>query len=1266
MVPPGSGAEQIIAFNDGDGVFIEDGTANKVWSNSIHSNSGLGIDLLPDGVTFNDSDDGDIGANDLQNFPVVTSVKTNEDPAQTVIKGRLTSAAGTSYRIEFFANTECDPSGFGEGERFLGSDTAASDTDGNAAFQLTVSEVVSNITLTATNLDTGDTSEFSRCGAPIQVNSVGDDGDADLSDGACDTGATVSRDGASEPECTLRAAIQTANNNAGPDVIAFDIPSKGPHDIQLTGGLSDLADPVTIDGTTEPDFTNVPVVKIDGSAAGPDVDGLRMTGGNSTVRGVIIARFKGNGIEITSSGNTVEGSFIGPGPNDTPLAANGGHGVYISSGASNNTISGSFISGNEGDGVRIERPDTTGNTVQGSFIGTDMDGSAAVPNQGDGVHIGDGATNNTVGGDTVSAGNVISGNMGDGVEIEGSGTTGNKLKNNLIGTNASGNDKLADSKSNAGHGVFINDAPNNTVGGSGNVISGNGMNGELVSGQTATGNSVKGNQIGTDKDDINELGNAQNGVEIRGAPGNTVGGTVVDEGNIISANRLAGVLITGAGATGNLVHGNIIGTDNIGVVDLGNGGSGVQITGSADNTIGGTDEGAGNVISGNVKHGVEIAGDRNRVQDNFIGTTRDGTGPMPNDMNGVVVEGSDNLIDEGNLISGNLLGGVVIKGSDSSRNKVEGNHIGTDVSGGQGLGNGQDGVRIAEGASDNVVGGTTLAARNLISGNGQSGVAVDGIGPTGAAVLTSGNVVQGNYIGTTKNGGAKLGNVRGVEINDAINTLVGGAVATQPAGPCSGACNLISGNVGDGVIVRREGSLGTPGTVVQGNFIGTDAAGAADLGNGQSGVKILNNVSGVLIGGATAAARNLISGNDNAGVEIDGGTLLAPSGITVQGNYVGTNAGGGQRIGNLKAGVLIDNGFNNLIGGTDGTVPEEGCKGACNLISGNLENGITIKGPVARGNRVQGNYIGTDVSGVAGLGNGFDGIKIAESASENIIGEPATAARNLISANAGSGLVIEGTDDAGIAPTSDNVIQGNYIGTNRAGSAQLGNTERGVLVLFNVSGVAIGGVNAAEGNVIAGNGDAGVDVFAGTQTAPTGVKVLGSPIYSNAGLGIDLNGDGVSLNDPGDGDNGPNGLQNFPALTVALIGSTEVRGTLDSSPNTTFRIEIFASGACDASGYGEGGLFLGATTATTDGAGRAKLEVTFASQVPPGSSITATATGPSGNTSEFSQCVGLEVKTPPDLPGVTFPALIGMAMIMTAALVWRMRRRTWPASALVS
>ena len=135
---------------------------------------------------------------------------------------------------------------------------------------------------------------------------------------------------------------------------------------------------------------------------------------------------------------------------------------------------------------------------------------------------------------------------------------------------------------------------------------------------------------------------------------------------------------------------------------------------------------------------------------------------------------------------------------------------------------------------------------------------------------------------------------------------------------------------------------------------------------------------------------------------------------------------------------------------------------------------------------------------------------------------------------------------------------------------------------------------------------------------------------------------------------------------MALIGSTEVRGTLDSSPNTTFRIEIFASGACDASGYGEGGLFLGATTATTDGAGRAKLEVTFASQVPPGSSITATATGPSGNTSEFSQCVGLEVKTPPDLPGVTFPALIGMAMIMTAALVWRMRRRTWPVSALVS
>jgi hypothetical protein len=134
-------------------------------TNSIHSNTGLGIDLFPLGVTPNDPGDADSGPNELQNFPVLTSASTGGGTTQ--IQGTLNSHAITAYRLEFFSNTTCDPSGYGEGERFLGSTNVATNATGSVSFNATFAGMSSFVTATATD-PAGNTSEFSNC-APVAV-----------------------------------------------------------------------------------------------------------------------------------------------------------------------------------------------------------------------------------------------------------------------------------------------------------------------------------------------------------------------------------------------------------------------------------------------------------------------------------------------------------------------------------------------------------------------------------------------------------------------------------------------------------------------------------------------------------------------------------------------------------------------------------------------------------------------------------------------------------------------------------------------------------------------------------------------------------------------------------------------------------------------------------------------------------------------------------------------------------------------------------------
>jgi titin len=633
-------------------------------------------------------------------------------------------------------------------------------------------------------------------------------------------------------------------------------------------------------------------------------------------------------------------------------------------------------------------------------------------------------------------------------------------------------------------------------------------------------------------------------------------------------------------------------------------------------------------------HAIVLSGSgSNIIEGNFIGTDVTGTKALtnaeivpPGDYSkfpggGILVEESSNNTiggttpDARNVLSGNLRG-IEIWGVNATGNSVEGNYVGTDVTGTVKLGNGvwmlyygdkfyalNVGVDIAFGSS-NTIGGTIAGAGNLISGNG-SGVNITCGGQD--------NAVRGNYIGTDATGTVALGNVyEGVGISailsDCLNTgnLIGGTSAE--------ARNLISGN-GKGVSVISWDGGDVSGTLVQSNYIGTDAAGVAAIPN-IVGVSILgNDAANVTIGGTAPGAGNVISGNESKGVAITSGRNNL-----VQGNRIGTDATGNSALGN-GTGVALTQEFGSFVGPKYNTVGGT-TSGARNIISGNTKYGVFIGG--GEDNQILGNYIGTNASGTAALGNGIDGIVIGD-AGGNVIGGLTGGSANLISGNTRVGVLISGPK------ATQNKLQGNLIGTDATGMSAVGNGKAGVRIDEGIDNT-VGGTMSAAANVIAFNGSAGTVVSSGT-----GNEILSNSIFSNTGLGIDLgtvpgtpDPDGMTPNDGGDGDTGPNGLQNFPVLaTFDFAGGTlVVQGTLNSTANATFRVELFSNTACDASGYGEGGTFLASTSVTTDGSGNATLAIGVPGSVSRGEYLTATATDGSSNTSELSKYIVVPNRPP--------------------------------------
>ncbi len=1029
--------------------------------------------------------------------------------------------------------------------------------------------------------------EAFAAGATFEVLSSADSSDGDPGDGDCDP-----NNDENEEDCTLRAAIEESNANEPPtgerNLIEFGLVVA----VQPATLLPAIVQPTEITTSPLPECGAPPGITI--SIDGQDAlsSGLRLFADDSVVCGLTIQHF-GVGVAAEGDETVVRRSQIGTNTAGTLAAANT-NGVEVT--GEDVQLDGNLISGNVSSGVRILEG-AVGTMVTRSKIGTEVFGSNALPNAA-GVRV-EGGSGARIG--TAAGGNTISGNV-YGVVITGD-STGTRVEGNGIGTNyGAGNIALPNTQ----YGVSVqNDGGgSNLIGGEVseaaqgtaacddvcNTISGNTVAGVMIEGSA----QVAGNQIGLNKAGTAALGQAT-GVYLNStAVESEVGGAEAGERNVIAGNG-SGVRLLGEDTAENVVRGNLIGLAHDGETAIPNSASGVALDGGAhDNLIGGTGD-LGNVISGNGSYGVSTsaAGSGNRLEGNYIGTDEGGTDDVPNGFTGVRLVGGEGVTvggtaaGAGNVISGNATNGVEI--FDSDENTISGNYLGPDATGTAVPGGQNVGVQIAGDSASNLVGGTSAGARNVISGNESTGVNLSGASVTA-------NMVEGNYIGLEPDGNTPLPNAfSGVTVAFAgEENTIGGSAA--------GAGNVISGNGNVGLRVES-----TEFTEILGNLIGTDASGLLDRGNTSAGIFDVGSETTI----GQAGAGNVISGNGNAGLQI--ASTASP---TVEGNTIGLGADGDTVIGNTSSGIDAGSSVGARIG--DNGVGEG------NVISGNGSNGVRSVGSDEL--RIEGNLIGTDADGEADRGNAFSGVFLL-TADEATVGGTATGAGNTISGNGLHGVQIEGSGSSG------GEVEGNVIGLTADSTGALGNEEAGVALLGEAGGMAIGGVVPGAGNTIAENGDDGVLV----EGEGVGNRILGNSIYDNGDdpddLGIDLFGtDGVDPNDLDDEDFlQSNRLQNFPVLTSAETkpGETNIAGSLNSEHNHLYRVEIFASDSCDASGNGEGETPIHATTINTDAGGDAEFDFLFAG-TSPGRFATATATDLSAveadGTSEFSTCLPI----PPD------------------------------------
>jgi CSLREA domain-containing protein len=1001
--------------------------------------------------------------------------------------------------------------------------------------------------------------ETADLGAQFVVNSADD-----LDDGTCDAA-----------HCSLREAINAANASTGttePDEIDFAISPSGAHTIGVTSALPAIIDPVIIDATTQPGYDTAPVIELDGTDAGANVDGLLVGigGAASTIRGLAINAFSQDGIRVFGDDVAIEGSYIGLGLDGTTDRGNAGIGVQVI-GAS------------------------------GTRIGTGVD---------------------------VGSGNVISGNGWHGISVNGGSPTepivGTVIGGNLIGTDAAGSAAVG----NAGYGILLNATTQGALvgglsGAQRNVISGNVFGIVLVTG--ADGNVVQGNYIGTDASGTADLGNTSHGIDITGAGGTMIGGHAAGAGNVISGNGDAinaanGIRISSSPSQ-NQVYGNLIGTDVTGTLPLGNSTSGVVITADSDeNRIGSTGAGGANTIAYNGETGIAVDGGTgntirgNAIHDNgALGIDIGPAGVTPNDAGDADTGAND------------LQNAPIIEtaGYDGSSTSVTGtiNSVGeatltidifvSDACDPSGSGEGAQ--WLAQRAVDSDASGdATFSAAGLSAVPGEviTATAAEGVSNSSsefsACVTVTGSTEDPTFVvnasDDTDDGlcgtlhcslREAINRANDLEGNDTITFAIPGTgpFTIAPATPLPVISDQV---VIDGT--TQPGYDGAPAIAIDGSSAGSGANGlelAAD-GSTISGLAVVN-FSGAGIRIASGASNEIRA--SYIGIGLDGATP-GPNGV----------------------GISVS-GSSTVIGG-DSTADR-------NVISGNAGDGIVVFGDAeletfASGNVITGNLVGTDAAGTSDMGNGGDGIHLEIVTEDNVIGGDTTEfpmRANVISGNGGSGVTIE--------LSYGNVVQGNLIGVDLAATEPLGNDGAGVRItapsqMNQIGASHIGTSITGPGNTIAYNGGNGVEVVSAESAFADADfnSILSNAIHDNEGLGIDLEADGITPNDPLDADDGSNDLKNFPDSVSGTSDGFTTFGTVgsnNSAPSEIIVYQVFANDECDPSGNGEGQRLVATVATSADETGAASATF-FVEEDLDGQWLTATTADNQGQTSEFSAC----------------------------------------------
>ncbi len=1006
----------------------------------------------------------------------------------------------------------------------------------------------------------------------------------------------------------------------------------------------------------------------------------------STVRGLVINRFSGDGIRVESSGNMLAGNFIGTNPLGTVASANGtgirilgpsnyvggptpqernllsgnttGAGVFFEGTASTGNVvrgnligtnsagtsavannsavaiigapgniiggtdsgDGNVLSGNREDGVVTFGEAATGNWVQGNFIGTNVSGTAAVPNARHGIYLL--TSSNTIGGTTVGARNVISGNTQSGVHIENASF--NTIQSNFIGVNAAGQAALANLRE--GVSVFggVNNALGGTVAGAGNVISGNGQSGIVIFANGVQNTVAQGNWIGTNADGAS-LGNGFYGVFVANSSGNMIGGS--PGGNTIAFNGRDGIAITGqfAGqAVGNQFQANSI-YSNVGLgIDLGDDGAdypqdarfGPGLNNRQDfpilteviATAGGTTvRGALLGPNGATKHRIDF----------FANAAADtsGFGEGQTFLGSIIVNGISDVavtftatlpaLPAGQPLVTSTATDITDRGSGPLNNTSEFSPpflpptvytVTTTNDSGPGS------LRAAITAANAHAGFDRIEFAMVATDAGHFYYQDDGV---------AGQVTLAKVAATTAIDDAGLPTT-GTTAVDPDWPHAWFSIRPTAALPHIGEPVLIDGYTQAGASANTNTAPQGLNTVLRIEVSGQNSGALPGFAPG---------IFRFAQGAAASTIRGLVI-NRVAGPKI---SLVNATGVRVEGNFVGPDVSGTLAFAGTESNGVVTqlSTFDTKVGGLTA--------GARNLISANL-NGVTIGRNTAS---VHGNLIGTDRTGTKALGNSDSGVSTAEGST---IGGPTSAAANLISGN-----------HIGVTATGG-TIQNNLIGTDPSGTLNVGNRAMGVFVDINGTNtqivenrIAFNGFAPSKGGGL-GYG-AGVRIYGGqTPAVGNGNAISRNVIFANFGPGIDLGSDGVTPNDvPSsstlpDQDLGPNLLQNFPVITSVtdLSPGTRIHGTLSSTPSSNFRLEFYANPERDEDTFdflsiirqgefGEGKTFIGAVDVTTgvDGVFNFNLDLPA---LPPGQPfVTATATditddgsGQRNNTSEFS------------------------------------------------